>query len=117
MTMDKQQERLCNEKRARPRDNIDLDVMDAERLGYGPHYGYYKVDHPLTKDANEARLAAKRNQPKPRPVYEFACRVCGTRFITTNKKRRHCCADCKKKKENAQDRAAVQIVKKKGANK
>ena len=58
MTMDKQQERLGSTgKKEPPRDNIDLDVIDAMAMGYGCQYGRFKVDHPRTKDRNEERLA------------------------------------------------------------
>ena len=35
--------------------NLDKDIAMMEKLGYGPHYGNYKVDFPNTmeKDPNE----------------------------------------------------------------
>lgn len=35
--------------------NLDKDLIMMEKLGYGPHYGNYKVDFPNTmeKDPNE----------------------------------------------------------------
>lgn len=111
MTMDKQQERLGSGKKRTPRDNLDLDVMDALAQGYGCHYGHFKADHPFTKDANEARLAGKKTKSSPRPYtprarfYVMTCRGCGQEFTTTVKNRRYCGDHCKKKKENAADRA------------
>ena len=86
-------------------DNINLDVMDAKRLGYGAHYGHFKADHPYTKDANEARLEQMQQPARVRPVYEFVCRGCGKKFTTRNKKRRYCSDVCKTKKNSADYRA------------
>lgn len=35
--------------RKRKLDNIERDVIRAERLGYGCHYGRYNADHPYTR--------------------------------------------------------------------
>lgn len=97
---------LGRETRQQPQDNLSMDVLDAERLGYGCRYGHYKADHPYTKEANEARLAAKpKKQPKPRQVYEFFCRGCGQKFTTTNSLRKYCSDGCKSKKDGAKYRA------------
>ena len=112
MTMDKQQERLGIGQKPAPLDNIDLDVIDAQALGYGCHYGDFKADHPFTKDANEARLAKPKRKPQPHKVYEFYCRGCGAKFTTENKKRRYCTDACKKIKENT-NYQAKQAEKKK----
>lgn len=39
--------------RKRKLDNIERDVIRAERLGYGCHYGRYKADHPYTRMEEE----------------------------------------------------------------
>ena len=41
-------------------DNIDLDMIAADRLGYGVQYGRFKADHPFTKEANEPFLSGKK---------------------------------------------------------
>lgn len=88
------------ENKQPPRDNLDLDVMDAERAGVS--YGKYKALHPNTRDKNEPRLATKpKREPKQPKVYEFACRNCGEKFTTTNTLRRYCCDACKHQKNNA----------------
>lgn len=123
MTMDKQQERLGSGKRTPPRDNLDLDVMDALAMGYGCQYGRFKADHPLTKDANEERLAAmqkKRKQPAetkpPRKRREYfkkftkVCKCCGNKFVATNSGRRYC-SDLCKGRANAQNRKSTKEVK------
>lgn len=89
--------------RRRPKDNIDLDMEDAERLGYGCQYGRFKAAHPHTKAANEDRLHPKKKkqeqQVQPdRQVYENVCPVCGKKFTTANPRRAYCSDDCKRKK-------------------
>lgn len=90
--------------RRRPKDNIDLDVEDAERLGYGCHYGHYKADHPNTKDANEDRLYPKKKkreaQLQPRTIYEKVCPVCGKKFTTTWVSKKYCDDLCKQRSDN-----------------
>lgn len=90
-------------------DNIDLDVIDADRLGYGPHYGHFKVDHPYTKDANEERLTGKKEKQKEKPtekkiriktLHPKTCPVCAKQFTTTNKLKKYCCPQCKSKAGN-----------------
>jgi hypothetical protein len=106
--MDKQQERLGSRKKHPPRDNLDLDVMDALAQGYGCQYGRFKADHPFTKDANEARLApkpktkpakekpAKKKPPRPRlRKYTIVCKCCGNQFVSTSKGRVYCSPACK----------------------
>lgn len=104
MTIDKRQERLGSAgKNTPPRDNLDLDVMDAQAMGYGVRYGQFKADHPFTKAANEARLAP---QPKSKQkVYEFVCRGCGEKFTTTCALQRYCGEFCKAKRNAANYRA------------
>ena len=41
-------------KKHKPQDHLEYDVMRAEALGYGCHYGAYKADHPETKAEFEA---------------------------------------------------------------
>jgi hypothetical protein len=96
---------------ARPTDNLDLDVRDALRLGYGCHYGDFKADHPYTAAANEARLAKMKKKPKPRPVYEVYCAGCGKKFTTANKRRRYCADTCKVRRDSAHYRQLAKTKK------
>lgn len=43
----------------KPQDHLDYDVMRANELGYGPHYGNYKADHPETLAEYEALSGPK----------------------------------------------------------
>ena len=85
---------------ARKLDNIDLDVIDADRLGYGPHYGHFKADHPYTKEANEARLIEKKKPAPPKKMYELKCHTCGELFAAKSPYKRYCCSKCKSLKSN-----------------
>lgn len=83
-------------------DNIDMDMMDADRLGYGVHYGHYKMDHPFTKDKNEARLATEAGKPtRVKSVYKCVCPFCGKDFTTTDKRQVFCSVSCRDKHKYA----------------
>lgn len=84
---------------ARKLDNIDLDMIDADRLGYGVQYGRYKADHPFTKEANEQRLSGKK-KISIKQVYENTCLVCGMKFTTTNKNKLYCGSRCRDQRRN-----------------
>lgn len=93
-----------------PEDPLAMDVLRAELLGYGCHYGQYKADHPHTRAENEARLEEmKKKKPRARryifTTYEVYCAACGAKFYTTNRKKRYCSDTCGKKKRNADFRA------------
>jgi hypothetical protein len=75
-------------------DNIDLDMIDADRLGYGVQYGRFKADQPFTKEANEPRLSGKK-KIQMKKVYAKTCPVCGMQFTTTNNKQLYCGENCK----------------------
>lgn len=75
-------------------DNIDLDMIEAEKLGYGVQYGRFKADHPFTKEKNEPYLSGKK-KIKIKKVYPMICCVCGMHFTTTNKSQIHCSKKCK----------------------
>lgn len=80
---------------ARPTDNLTLDVMDAQRMGYGVHYGHFKADHPNTAAANEARLEQKKKKVSTWPIYDRICCTCGRQFQTDHKQRIYCSDKCK----------------------
>lgn len=68
-------------------DNLDRDVKAAMRLGYGVHYGRYKVDYPNTKDdAEEMPLPTK---PSKR------CPECGMEFVPGRVDQKFCTDDCR----------------------
>lgn len=83
---------------ARKLDNIDLDMINADRLGYGVQYGRYKADHPFTKEANEPILSGKK-KICIKQVYEHTC-ICGMKFTTTNKNKLYCSERCKAYRRN-----------------
>ena len=72
-------------------DRIEYDVMEAERLGYGIHYGHYKADHPISDWTPEIA-----NRPKPIPPRK--CKECETEFIPDRPNMWYCCDDCRNRR-------------------
>ena len=66
-------------------DRLTRDVLEAERLGYGVHYGHYKADHPHTGD------------PGPRKIdpgsVECICTQCGKKYTKPRNSARHFCSN------------------------
>ena len=67
-------------------DNLLKDIREAERLGYGVHYGHYKADYPHTAD-HSVNL-------EPEPVLR-KCAECGQEFEPARQNQRYCCEECK----------------------
>lgn len=70
-------------------DNLDRDIREAKRLGYGVHYGRYKADYPHTR---EVPLDVAR------PVKLRNCKKCGKEYAYdhTNGLGYFCSESCKK---------------------
>ena len=79
-------------------DNITRDVMAAERLGYGCHYGRYKADHPHTKEDYEEFAAAR--DAKAGAGMQKACAECGSIFHAKCERNIYCCKECAKRVAN-----------------
>lgn len=97
-------------KKHKPQDHLEYDVMQAEALGYGCHYGAYKADHPETRadfEADTGIVEIKKVEPSK---VEKTCPYCGTAFFVgaLRKNKIYCCDDCRKNAEIA--RKAVQPV-------
>ncbi len=69
-------------------DRIDYDLREAERLGYGIHYGHYKVDHPVSDFDPEA-------EAKPKPLPPRNCKECGKLYTPNRPNMWYCCDDCR----------------------
>ena len=69
-------------------DNLVKDVREAERLGYGVHYGHYKVDHPHTADTSV--------DLEPEPT-KRKCKECGEEFEPGNGNQLYCSRKCRKR--------------------
>lgn len=74
-----------------PLDNLTRDVLEAERLGYGCHYGNYKADHPHTRPAADALIIEPE---KPEEIR--ICKHCGTSFVRQRNLRDFCSGVCKR---------------------
>ena len=77
-------------------DNIEREVRDAIRLGYGIHYGQYKADHPHTKELGKL---AVEEEPDTEPVIQeepdVVCPICGKNYERTHKLQKYCCDMCR----------------------
>ena len=77
-------------------DNLDRDVIRAERLGYGCHYGRYKADHPHTRAEGSNPAPTVEAQELPNTLK--SCRICGKMFdpedFGYSKARKFCSVEC-----------------------
>lgn len=96
--------------RPKPKDNLALDVLDAEAAGMS--YGKYKALHPSTKDTNEARLEMFKKHMAPAKTKEKICTVCGKAFIARFSACKYCSEACKEKNDNERYRKNKQKQKK-----
>ena len=84
-------------------DNLDRDIREAQRLGYGVHYGNYKADHPHTREVPADVAQAV-------PVKIRTCKRCGKEFQydRLNGLGFFCSENCKKiqQKQNNADAVA-----------
>lgn len=71
--------------------NLDRDLAEARKLGYGVWYGRYKADHPSAPEvmAPEVQLPCEED-----PAYG-CCPVCGKRFKKFSRMHRYCSGECK----------------------
>ena len=83
-------------------DNLLKDVREAERLGYGVHYGHYKVDHPHTADVSV--------DLEPDPILR-KCAECGGEFVPAHGNQLYCCVECKDAAKRAAQNRHYQIHK------
>ena len=66
-------------------DNLDRDIREAQRLGYGVHYGRNKADHPHTKPVPiDGQLSG---------VF-YTCSYCGEQFKPNAKTNKYCNVEC-----------------------
>lgn len=77
----------------KPKTLLDYDMRRSQELGYGPHYGQYKADHPNTRAEFEALTEKKKPQATPR---EIVCKNCGKTFTKTGCANQfYCSPECK----------------------
>ena len=74
-------------------DNLARDVKEALRLGYGVHYGRYKVDHPHTRDDSLDIPPTPKHMPK-------ICPECGIEFVPKRSTQQYCTEECKEKRRS-----------------
>lgn len=76
---------------AKKLDNIERDVIAAERIGYGCHYGRYKADHPYT------RVEEPERKDIPDDADKRVCGHCGKEFCLFPEGRSHNSKYCSRK--------------------
>lgn len=96
-------------------DNLALDAMAAQALGYGCHYGAYKADHPHTYAEREA--AGVFDKPKRRQKgYDRICAYCGRYFVGKVRTAKYCSDICKSAANGAAARARHKAKKEEQSN-
>lgn len=97
-------------KKRKPQDHLEYDVMQAEALGYGCHYGKYKADHPNTRAEFEELYGVKTLEKVAPDKREKTCPVCGKKFIVghLNTHKIYCSDECRRKKDEERQRERAQ---------
>ena len=64
-------------------DNIDLEMIQCEKDGYGVHYGWWKAKQPVV-------------EPEPQPIPDDwkTCAFCGKPFKPKTGKQKYCDSVC-----------------------
>lgn len=86
-------------------DNITKDVLMAQALGYGCHYGRFKADYPHTREDTEKPVQVPENGRFAR------CPICKKTFYTTSKRRKYCEDICLEKANSVRDREHIRRKK------
>lgn len=84
-----------SQRSRRPLDAIDRDMIEAERLGYGVHYGWYKADHPQTKETYQLEETRTHRRRAPGKLYTITCEICGKEFQSENSRKKTCSPKCR----------------------
>lgn len=100
-------------KKREPQDHLEYDVMQAERLGYGCHYGKYKADHPDTLAKFEEVTGVKKLEKVAPNKREKVCPVCGVTFVTgnLNTHKIYCGDECRRKADEERKRQLESMPK------
>lgn len=89
--------------------NLDKDIAMAEQLGYGPHYGAYKADHPCTREPGPDPEIVPVTPEKD--VYEAVCPICGKSFEKAHALQMYCCQRCKDVAKQRRHRARYDRIR------
>ena len=95
--------------------NLDRDLAEMQRLGYGTNYGRYKLDFPDTNvKTNPAKtLGPEDYEEIPEVLHDLACSFCGESFKSTRMKKYcsvTCCKAAAKRRRNQRVQEAAQFV-------
>lgn len=79
--------------------NLDRDLAEMRRLGYGTNYGKYKLDHPntqselLQKPSEDSTWKREPKQSGTEP-HDLICKCCGIAFTSDRAGRKYCSTAC-----------------------
>lgn len=84
--------------------NLDKDLAEMRRLGYGTNYGKYKLDHPNTGMIQPAPEPPpkKPRQCAPPKEYQLVCDFCGKSFTSLVANKMYCSTECARKNAKKQ---------------
>ena len=91
--------------------DLDRDLAEMKRLGYGNDYGRYKADHPGCPRV--AQHPAKEKLHAPPVKYEKTCAFCGKTFSTDQAGKIYCsdpCHDAAARKRYYQRKAVQKVL-------
>ena len=93
-------------KKHKPQDHLEYDVMRAEALGYGCHYGAYKADHLETRADFEADTGIVEIKKVDTSKVEKKCQHCGGVFYAKGQdmRRVYCSDECRQQANAERER-------------
>ena len=71
--------------------NLDRDMAEANRLGYGVWYGRYKADHPAVPDEEPEQQGEPAAKENPN---DAVCVICGKQFRKRKMTQKYCGMAC-----------------------
>lgn len=96
-------------KKHKPQDHLEYDVMRAEALGYGCHYGAYKADRPETRADFEADTGIVEIKKVDTSKVEKKCQHCGGVFYAggLGTKKVYCSDECRQRANDERERERI----------
>lgn len=82
--------------------NLDRDLAEMRRLGYGTNYGKYKLDYPNTGKPAPKPTPKKPRQCAPPKEYQLVCDFCGKPFTSLTANKMYCSTECCRKNSKKQ---------------
>lgn len=81
--------------------NLDKDLAEMRRLGYGTNYGKYKLDHPGNNPAparpEQSEDPAEKQVKISSGAFMLVCSFCGETFASDRASKLYCSTSCCRK--------------------